>query len=78
MLGGLSIFVASLRPSGRAWLWQGRSRTDHHHGILVFGLCCDLRSPELGYIGLNETRAVLGLLGLGIERELCETPMAQR
>ena len=39
------------------------------HGILVIGLC-DLRSPKLGCVGLNETRAALGLLGLGIEREL--------
>ena len=49
----------------------------HHHGILVIGLC-DLGSPEFGYVGLNETQAALGLLGLGIERELCRTPMAQR
>ena len=40
------------------------------NGDLAFGLCdLGLGCPELGYVSLNELRAVRGKLGLPIERD---------
>lgn len=42
---------------------------------ILFGLCdLGLGCPELGTVSLSELERVKGLLGLGIERDLCFAP----
>ena len=59
-------------PSGTGdwWITEGSLDEGDYY---MFGLC-DLGSPELGYVSINELDSVRGPLGLGIERDLYWTP----
>ena len=70
------VLVHFFNPCGTGdwWITEGSPEGDD---FVMFGLC-DLGFPELGYVSLNELQAVLGPLGLGIERDLHWTPRPLR
>lgn len=72
----VDVHVHFFNPSGIGdwWITEGSREGDD---FIMFGLC-DLGFPELGYVSLNELKAVSGPLGLGIERDLHWRPQTLR
>ncbi|NNU17532.1 DUF2958 domain-containing protein [Parvularcula sp. ZS-1/3] len=66
--------VKLFRPWGPGtWLLMGLTEDE----ALAFGLCdLGLGFPELGYVSLDELRAVKGPFGLGVERDIHFTAKA--
>jgi len=62
------VHVHFFNPSGHGdwWITEGSREGDD---FIMYGLC-DMGSPELGYVSLNELESVPGPFGLGIERDL--------
>jgi len=67
--GAAAIVVVKFFCPWTSATWYITEGEERDGDVLLFGLCC-IHEDELGYVSLNEMRAIRGPGGLTIERDL--------